>query len=164
MEIKDKELHRIAVTAIIYKPDFSYLVIKRGLHKKVMPGKWAVPGGGVTTDDYTHLPHSTEGAQQWYGSLERALRREVREEVNLEIGEPELLIDLTFIRSDGIPVLCLSYFAPYLSGEVKLDEDATEFKWIKADEVSSIDLVDGIAKEILKIEVILRTRKVALDK
>ena len=159
MEIKDKELHRIVTTTLVYKPDFTYLIIRRALHKKVMPGKWAPPGGGLSVDDYINTPSSTAGAKQWYGALENSLRREIREEVNLEIGKPELLTDLTFIRPDGIPVLCLADFAPYVSGEVKLDEDATEFAWITANQVGDYDFIEGIADEIKRIDKILKARQ-----
>ena len=128
------------------------------MHKKVMPGKWTIPGGGLEIDDYVNLPPSTSGAKQWYGILEKSLRREIKEEVNLEIGEPELFEDYTFIRPDGIPVLGLSYFAAYVSGEVKLDEDATEFAWITVDEVDQYDFIDGIQDEIRKADSILKRR------
>ena len=159
MKIKDKELHRIVTTALIYKPNLTYLITKRAMHKKVMPGKWTIPGGGLTMDDYIDSTPSTQGAKQWYGALEISLRREIREEVNLGIGKLEFLTDLTFIRPDGIPVLCLSYFAPYVSGEVKLDNDATEFAWITVDKVGDYDLIDGIAEEIRQIDNILDKRK-----
>ena len=158
MEI-NKELHRIATTTLVYKPDSAYLITKRAMHKKVMPGKWTIPGGGLSMDDYINTPSSTEGAKQWYGALERSLRREIKEEVNLEIGKPELLVDLTFIRPDGIPVLVLSYFASYISGEVKLDEDATEFAWVTLDEARKYDLIDGIWDEIRQVDEILKSRK-----
>ena len=157
MEI-NKELHRIATTTLVYKPDSTYLITKRAMHKKVMPGKWTIPGGGLSMDDYINTPSSTEGAKQWYGALERSLRREIKEEVNLEIGKPELLVDLTFVRPDGIPVLVLSYFASYVSGEVKLDEDATEFAWVTLDEAKKYDLIDGIIGEIKEVDKILSCR------
>ena len=159
MEIKDKELHRVTVTAIIYKPDFTYLITKRATHKKVGAGKWALPGGGLNTDDYTNTPPSTQESRQWYGALQNALNREVAEEVNLVVGKPEFLTDLTFLRPDGIPVLCLSYFAPYVSGEVRLDEDATEFAWITADEVEKYDFIQGIEGEIEEVDAILKSRQ-----
>ena len=158
MEI-NKELHRIATTTLVYKPDSTYLITKRAMHKKVMPGKWTIPGGGLSMDDYINTPSSTEGAKQWYGALERSLRREIKEEVNLEIGKPELLVDLTFVRPDGIPVLVLSYFASYVSGEVKLDEDATEFAWVTLDEAKKYDLIDGIWDEIRQVDEIFKERK-----
>jgi|SRR3989344_3462961 len=158
MDILNKELHRVTTTAIVYRPNFTYLITKRALHKQVMPGKWTVPGGGINTDDYINTKPSTSGSKQWYGALEISLKRELKEEVNIEIGKPEFLTDLTFIRPDGVPVLCLSYFASYVSGNVVLDEDATEYAWISAEEVSNYDLIEGIDQEIKLADEILKSR------
>ena len=77
MEIKDKELYRIVTTTLVYKSNFTYLITKRAMHKQVMPGKWTIPGGGFSADDYINTPSSTTGAKQWYGALEKSLRREI---------------------------------------------------------------------------------------
>jgi len=154
-KIKDKELHRIAVTAIIYNKDRKFLIAKRSPNKKAFPNKWTVPGGGLSTDDYVNTPPSTK-AGQWYYSVEKTLRREVKEEVNLEIGKPQYLLDLTFIRPDGIPVLVLSYYCEFLSGEVKLDEDSIDYKWVTAEEAENYDLIDGILEEIKMADEILK--------
>lgn len=158
-EIKDKELHRVVTTILIYKPDFTYLITKRAMHKKMMPGKWTIPGGGLTTEDYIHIPPTTKEAPQWYGALKISMKREIKEEVNLEMGKPELLTDLTFILPNGVPCICFSYFAPYVSGEVKLDEDATEFTWVTLKEAKKYDLIDGIWDEIRQADEILKSRK-----
>jgi 8-oxo-dGTP pyrophosphatase MutT (NUDIX family) len=160
MDIKDKELHRIAITAIIYNKERKFLVTKRSPTKKVHPGKWTVPGGGLNTDDYTSRPQ-THGNAGWYGAVETALLREVAEEVNVKIGKPEYLLDLTFLRPDGVPVLVLSYYAEYISGEVKLDEDAVEYKWIDLEEAKGLDLIPGIYEEILEVDEILKKRKIS---
>lgn len=149
--IKDRELHRIAITAIIHN-NGKYLITKRSPAKKVHPGRWTVPGGGLTVDDYINGPAFHN---QWYKSVTTALRREVKEEVGLEIDEPKYLIDLTFIRPDGIPVLVLSYYAKYLSGEVVLDDDSVEFAWIAPEEAKAYDLIEGIAEEIEEVHQIL---------
>jgi 8-oxo-dGTP pyrophosphatase MutT (NUDIX family) len=154
MEIKDKELHRIATTAIIYKDDGIYLITKRGSHKKVHPDKWTVPGGGLNTDDYINTPETHKG--QWYYSVTNGLIREVKEETGLEIEDIRYLLDLTFIRTDGIPILVLSYYAKYKSGEVVLDEDATEFAWVTAEQAKSYDLIEGISEEIEMVDKILK--------
>jgi 8-oxo-dGTP pyrophosphatase MutT (NUDIX family) len=162
MEIKDKELHRIVTTTIIYKKDkidLHYLLTKRAPHKKVHPNKWTVPGGGLTTDDYINTPSSTKGAPQWYGALQKSLMRELQEEVGVKIGKPEFLIELTFIRPDGIPVIVFSYFAKFISGKVKLDDDATEFVWPTLLEAKKYDLIDGIWGELRDVEKILKSRK-----
>ena len=159
----NKELHRITTTVIIYKTKentrFEYLITKRALHKKMMPGKWTIPGGGLSVDDYINITPATKGAPQWYGALEISMRREIKEEVNLEMGKPELLTDLTFVRPDGVPCICFSYFAPYVSGEVKLDEDATEFAWVTLEEAKNYDLIDGIWDEICQVDEILKKTK-----
>jgi 8-oxo-dGTP pyrophosphatase MutT (NUDIX family) len=157
MEIKDKELHRIATTAIIYDGKGKYLVTKRSAFKKVHPNKWTVPGGGVNVDDYMHGPQ-THGNAGWYHAIEKGLAREIQEEVGVQVGTPEYLLNLTFIRPDGVPVLVLSYFAKYEGGEVKLDADAVEFAWITAEEAKTYDLIPGIAEEIMDVEAILKKR------
>ncbi|MFA6476492.1 MAG: NUDIX domain-containing protein [Candidatus Paceibacterota bacterium] len=155
MDIKDRELHRIAITAIIYNDKGQYLVTKRSPTKKAFPNKWTVPGGGLEVDDYIN-DEPTTSAGQWYGALEKTLRREVREEVNVEMEKPEYLMDLTFIRPDNIPVLVLSYYAKYLSGEVKLDDDAVDYKWATLAEAKELDMIDGVWGEIELVDKILR--------
>jgi 8-oxo-dGTP pyrophosphatase MutT (NUDIX family) len=157
VEIKDKELHRIALTVIIYRPDGTFLITRRNLEKKAYPGKWTVPGGGLEIDDYINTP-PTHADGQWYGTLEKTMRREVREEVNLEIGKPEYLLDLTFIRPDGIPILVLSFFAAYVSGDVKLDSDSIDFAWVTSEEAKKYDLIAGILEEIEEVDALLKAR------
>lgn len=153
MPQQDKELHRVAITCIIYK-EGKYLVTKRSAHKKVHPNKWTVPGGGLSTDDYIGTPTTHEG--QWYNAVEKALLREVKEEVNVDVGKPKYLLDITFLRGDGLPVLVLSFYAPYVSGDVKLDEDATEYKWVTLTEAKEIDLIPGIYEEIEMVDAVLK--------
>ncbi len=162
-EIKDRELHRIVTTTLVYRKrdvgsDFEYLITKRAMHKKVKPGKWTIPGGGLTVDDYINTPSTTSGDESWYGVLGQTIKRETKEEVGLEVGKPEFLVDITIIRPNGTPALILSYFAPYLSGEVVLDEDATEFAWVTLEEAKNYDLIDGIWDEIRDTEEILKSR------
>jgi 8-oxo-dGTP pyrophosphatase MutT (NUDIX family) len=146
----DRELHRIAITTIIYNKEGKFLVTKRAPHKKVHPGKWTVPGGGLSIDDYINRPE-THGNAGWYGAVEVALQREIAEEVNVKIGDPKYLLNLTFIRPDKIPVLVLSYYASYISGQVKLDEDTVEFAWVSLAEAKKLDLISGIYEELEEV-------------
>lgn len=157
MEIKNKELHRVAVTAIIYK-NGKYLITKRASHKKSFPNKWTVPGGGLDVGDYINEPVTTK-AGQWYYAIEKTLRREVREEVNLEIEKPQFLLDLVFISPDGQPCIVLSYYSKYKSGEIKLDEDSSEYKWVTLREAKGYDLIDGILEEIEMVDKVLNSKK-----
>jgi len=153
-EIKNRELHRIVSTAIIHK-DGKFLIVRRSLDKKVWPGKWTVPGGGLEIDDYIDTPVSTKD-NNWYYALETSLRREVKEEVNLEMGKVSYLLDLAFIRPDGVPVITLSFYAPWEKGEIKLNSENIEYKWIEAGEAKNCDLIAGIAEEIEMVDKILK--------
>jgi len=143
------------MTCIVYNAEGKFLATKRAPTKKVYPNKWTVPGGGLEPSDYADVPKTT--ADAWYQVVESALRREVKEEVNVEIGKPEFLLDLIFIRPDGIPVLTLSYYALYKGGDVVLEEgDATEFRWVTAEEAKQLDFIEGIAEEIEMVDEILK--------
>jgi NADH pyrophosphatase NudC (nudix superfamily) len=116
-----------------------------------------VPGGGLRTDDYIDTPPTHGG--QWYGVVERALRREIREEVGLEIGTPEYLCDLAFIRPDGLPILVLSYIAPYVSGEVSFDDkENTDHAWVTVEEAKNYDLLEGMLDELEQADRVLKAR------
>jgi 8-oxo-dGTP pyrophosphatase MutT (NUDIX family) len=160
MEIQDKELHKIALTAIIYKKrgaDLEYLITQRSSAEEDFKHRWHVPGGKLSADDYMNAkPTTKEG--QWYNVLDSTLRREVREEVNLEIQKPEYLLDLVFINKKRIPVVVLSYYAEYESGEVKLDEDSMDYKWVTLKEAKNYDLIAGIWEEIEMVDKILKNK------
>ena len=146
----DKELHRITSTCIIHK-EGKYLLLQRSFDKKVFPGKWTVPGGGLSIDDYINTPKTT--ADHWYYALENSLRREIKEEAGIEVGKINYLCDITFIRPDNIPVIVLSFYAPYQSGEIKLKEDESiNHFWATCEELKNHDLIEGIADEIKMVD------------
>ena len=145
----NKELHRITSTCIIHK-DGKYLLLQRNFEKKAFPGKWTVPGGGLTIDDYINLPKTT--SDLWYFALENSLRREIKEEAGIEVGKINYLCDMTFIRPDNVPVIVLSFYAPYQSGDVKLDGESINHAWATYEEAKNHDLIEGIANEIKMVD------------
>ena len=151
--MKNQELHRIVSTAIVYK-NGKYLITQRSPAKKVYPGKWTVPGGGLETDDYVNTPKTTKDT--WYFALEKSLRREILEEVGLKVGQVKYLLDMAFIRPDKMPVVVLSFYCDYKSGKVKLDSESVDFKWVAAREAKKYDLIEGIAEEIAMVDKILK--------
>ena len=150
----NKELHRITATAIIAR-NGKYLIIQRSPKKIVFPNKWTVPGGGLETDDYTKTPKTTK--ECWYFAVENSLRREIKEETGLKVGRLKYLLDIAFIRPDKIPVVILSYYVPYKSGRVKLNEENIDYKWASLKELKNYDLIGGIYEEIEMVDKILKT-------
>src|SRR3989344_4487038 len=81
----------ISITAIVNK-DGKYLITKRSMTKERFPGKWTVPGGHLEPEDYMSYPKDTD--ECWYNVLEKALAREVMEEVGLEVENVRYLTSL----------------------------------------------------------------------
>jgi 8-oxo-dGTP pyrophosphatase MutT (NUDIX family) len=80
-----------------------YLLLRRSLEKKAFLGKWTVFGGGLEVDGYINTPKTTD--DHWYFAIGNSLRREIKEECNLEVGKTKYLLDITFIRLCGIQQL-----------------------------------------------------------
>lgn len=153
MDSQNKELHRISSTAIIYKGR-RYLLLQRSFEKKAFPGKWTVPGGKLAADDYINFPRTT--SEHWYFAIDRALRREIKEETGLEVGKLKYLCDMTFIHPDGVPGVILSFYCDYNSGKLKLDQDNINYAWVTYQEAKSYDLVEGLLEEIEMVDKILK--------
>lgn len=141
----DPRLHFVVATAIVVK-DGKFLIMKRAAHEKAFPNKWTVPGGKLVRHEYEQTPKKTENC--WYDIVDWVLKKEVMEEANIEIGKARYVTDLTFIRPDGYPVITLSYWAPYIGGDVKCGKDLTDYAWVTLEEAQNYDLIDGIWDEL----------------
>lgn len=148
--MENKYLHEVAITAIVVK-DGKYLITRRSLKKKRFPGMWTVPGGKMETNDYLQLPKDTE--HYWYNVLERTLRREVKEEVGIDMDNIEYVTSLATVHADGSPSLVISCAADYVSGNIQLQEDELDqYAWVSLDEAKNYPLIDGIYDELVMIE------------
>ncbi len=148
----------IVITAIVVNSDGKYLITRRSMSKKRFPGFWTVPGGHLEPEDY--LSSSKETEHYWYNVLEKALVREIREEVGIEIENIRYVTSLATTHKDGVPSLVISCLADYVSGEVKLQEDETDkSEWVNLDEAKNYNLLDGIYDELVMAENFLKTGK-----
>ena len=145
--MESKSLHEVVITAIVIKGG-KYLITKRSMKEKRFPGFWTVPGGKLETDDYIHMPKETE--HYWYNVLEKVLRKEVRDEVGLEIKNIEYLTSLARVHEDKNPSLVISCIADYALGKVKLQKDeADDSAWVSLKEAKKYKLIDGIYDELV---------------
>lgn len=148
--MSETNLHEVAITAIIVK-DGKYLITRRSPTKKRWPNLWTVPGGRLEVSDYANEPKDV--ADYWYNVLEKTLRREVREEVGLEIEHIAYLTSLATLHKDGPPSLVISCIADYKSGEVVLQTEETDaYAWVSLEEAKSYELIDGIYEELVLAE------------
>lgn len=143
-------LHEVVITAIVIK-DSKFLITRRSMVKKRFAGKWTVPGGKLQTSDYLQLPKDTQ--DYWYNVLERTLKREVMEEVGIEISNVQYLTSLATVHPDKSPSLVISCIADYKSGEVTLQIEETDaFAWVDLEEAKEYDFIDGIYDELVLVD------------
>ena len=157
----DPRLHFVVATVIIVKDGPSngsgrakFLIAKRAPHEKAFPNKWTVPGGKLVLHEYQHLPRTGRG-KMWYNAVNWVVQKEVQEEVGLKIGKISFVCDLIFVRPDGYPVVTLSFWAKYKSGQVKLCKDLTDYAWVSAKEAKKYDLIEGIQSELEEVAKLL---------
>lgn len=154
----DKNLvHYVSVTGILVNSDGKFLIARRADWEKAFPGRWTVPGGKLEVLDYALKEKDTP--HHWYNIFENLLKREVKEEVGLEIKNIDYVTSLVYVRSDGIPCLIVSLFADVVGEDVKLCNALTEFAWVDLEEAKNYDLIEGIYDELIILDRKLKGEK-----
>ncbi len=157
MNYDKNQAHYITATVILVK-DGKFLIAKRADWEKAFPGKWTVPGGKLEVLDYALREKDT--SSHWYNVLEDLAKREVKEEVGLEIKNIEYVTSLVYIRSDNIPSLIISLWAELVGEDIKLCNALTDYKWVSLEEAKNYELIEGIYEELEILDKKLKTGKV----
>ena len=81
---------------------------------------------------------------------DQALRREIKEEVNLDIVPSSIgyVTSMVFSRPDGVPGLIISLYATPVCDHVCLSSELTEYAWVTLQEARNYDLIEGIFQEL----------------
>jgi 8-oxo-dGTP diphosphatase len=112
---------KIALKGIIVRED-KILIAKRALTDKIGAGNWEVIGGKLEFGEDT----------------ETCLKREVREEVNLEIDIEGIIYAKNVLINEETQMFLVVYLCRYKDGEVKLSDEHTDFKWVNKEELKTI--------------------------
>jgi 8-oxo-dGTP pyrophosphatase MutT (NUDIX family) len=123
----------LAVKGIVRKGD-EVLVLKRSAVDEHKPSVWETVGGGMETQN----------------SPQEALKREIREETGLEVEVGEPFNVFTFTKDSGEFKIGITFLCDYVSGEVKLSEEHSEYKWIKPEEFKNLESIASLYDEIDK--------------
>ena len=119
------------VCAAIANEDGKIFIARRKSEKK-LGGFWEFPGGKLEPGE----------------ELEAALKREIREELSVEINCLRLLHIKPFVYEHGA-VLILFYLCQHQSGEFQLT-DHDESCWLKPQELKTLKLLPA-NEDVLKI-------------
>ncbi|MBX4211540.1 MAG: NUDIX domain-containing protein, partial [Candidatus Yanofskybacteria bacterium] len=155
-KVDPKKLFKVIITAIVNKGG-KYLVLQRAEWEKKFPLRWTVPGGKISSDDYTRLPKDTP--DYWYNVLEKTLHREVLEEAGVKIKNVRYVTSLADARKDDYPSLVISCLADYASGTVKTDDSMVAHQWVTLKEAKKVDLIEGIYEELAMADRLLKGKK-----
>jgi nucleoside triphosphatase len=123
---------RVIVVGVIQNAGDEYLICRKPANRGVFPGQWALPGGGIEPGE----------------RMEESLRREIREEVGLEIADihPLLFKDGQYPKlfPDGSRKLIYMIFLVFAcragSNEVSLGEEFETYAWVKREHLVDFDL------------------------
>ncbi len=149
----DDKIFFISVTGIVMK-DGKFLITRRSDKEKAFPGRWTVPGGKMERNDYTSRMPNNAGL--WYEVGEDVLRREVKEEVNLDINNVRYVTSIAYERPDGHHCVIISYACDHKEGDIKLCPALTEYAWVTLEEAKKYDLIEGIYDELVLVSKLLQ--------
>lgn len=122
----------IAVKGIIRRPDGKILVLKRSSKDDHLPEVWETVGGGMDAEE---LP-------------QKALEREVMEEVGLTVRVDEPFNVFTFRKQTGEFKVGITFLCNTENDTVTLSEEHSEYRWIEPNEFADLPSVPSLYEEI----------------
>lgn len=124
----------VATKAIIKNNDGKFLVIFKSDTEEISPNEIDIPGGRLKFGE----------------KLEEGLKREIREELGITIENIKLSRAWSLIKDD-LHLVGLTFLADYISGEVQLSGEHTDFKWIDKETIIKGEYPEWIKKEFAAI-------------
>lgn len=133
--------YRITTAAVIFNADGRVLLGKRSPIEDTVPGLWSLPAGKL------------ESVGPAFDVLEENLKREVREEIGIEIESLEYFDSHMWTDQDPLK-LTIVFTAHIASGEPKpLDpQEVTEVAWWTIDEAKRLNLPPHVARVLEKYQ------------
>lgn len=110
----------IEVSAAIIEKDGKVLIAQRPGDKS-QGYKWEFPGGKVESGE----------------TAEESLKREIKEELNIDIKVKALLGENIYEYPSGI-IKLIGFYSEWISGDLKMHEHKS-LKWVTVDELKSYD-------------------------
>ncbi len=110
---------------VVRSTDGRYLMTIRGAGESYLPGVLAFPGGKV------------EDAGSADDILEETLRREIREEVGVEVHDEMVYVESKSFVAEGDPVVDVVFLCRYHSGEAVVGDpdEVAAVHWMTAEEI-----------------------------
>jgi 8-oxo-dGTP diphosphatase len=110
---------------IIVDTEGRVLAVKRSARDRRRANCWDLPGGNFEKGE----------------RLSESIRREVKEEVSIEIDDLRTVYADSFKAETDteVDMIAIIYSAKYTGGEIKLSHEHSECKWVSADEFMNLE-------------------------
>jgi 8-oxo-dGTP diphosphatase len=119
-------MFNIVVNGVIFNEQDQVLIAKRASNDDHEPGMWTTPGGTL------------ESTGEAFSIIEKTLKREIMEEVGIEIDDDlRLIANNTFMKSNGSSVLAIMFLCHYKSGTARPLDETEELAWVTKAELDS---------------------------
>ena len=132
---KDKiGIFQVSVLATIVNDDNQLLMVKRSPKLTHAAGRWECVSGRINVGEPP------------VAALKREVSEEASPDFKVEIIEPYYTFHL--IRDDGFEVIGISFYCRYIGGEIKLNEEHTDYRWVSIDTAVNLTQTPGLKKEL----------------
>lgn len=139
-----KKYPKAVVGALLFNTSKEILLVKSPKYPD-----WIIPGGHI----------------EWGESIESALRREIKEELNLIVGTVQFIAikEGFFPSQDAKEIkrhfIFIDFLCEYIGGAITLNEELNQFKWYSFEDAFQLNMTPEMI-DILKIgESLLKQKK-----
>lgn len=123
---------RVIVVAVVQNERGDYLICRMPRDRGVFPGQWGLPGGGIEAGE----------------RMEAALRREIKEELGIEINDIKPLFFKDGLHKKSfadasqldIYMIFLVFLCRAASDEIKLSAEFSDYAWVSRETLQDYDL------------------------
>jgi len=129
------QFFKINVSTVLFNEKREILIQKRSLDEEVYPGLWGIPGGTVETSD---------------SSILDALKREVKEEVGLEISNIVFYKE-NLVSKEKYGVFYLVFISENFSGEAKALDGTSDVLWLEENNLNDYEFTPTTKETILEL-------------
>lgn len=120
-QAQNDDIQRLNVAAVLFNQEGKMLITQRSATKKYLPNAWHIPGGQIDEGE----------------TVEEALKREVKEELDLEITE--IIADTGVVHDyfgRGDQKSRTLFILARSQGEITLDHENQAYKYIDKNEIN----------------------------
>lgn len=135
--MSEYQLFRLVVAAVIYNHEGKFLIAQRDKRDPHQPGVWAIPAGHV------------EVFKSDIETFDYNLKREVREEIGVEIKIESFLDSHSWVEKDYKKVTVV-FLCAIASGKPKALSETGEVRWATLEEIEKLNLAPHILRLIKK--------------